>query len=136
MCAGAGCVALLSYRSPFFHDAFVLFWSLLIFYVGYLSFKPLKMYNRCGDYSYGVYIYAFPCEQIGAALWPGISPVVLMAVSLPATLAFAVLSWHFIERRALAFRANAAAWLEYSLSFTTRAGLNVSDTRVDSTKLG
>lgn len=136
MCAGAGCVALLSYRSPFFLDAFVLFWSLLIFYVGYLSFKPLKMYNRCGDYSYGVYIYAFPCEQIGAALWPGISPVVLMAVSLPATLAFAVLSWHFIERRALAFRANAAAWLEYSLSFTTRAGLNVSDTRVDSTKLG
>lgn len=124
MCAGAGCIALLSYRSFLFHEAFVFFWSLLIFYVGYLSFKPLKMYNRCGDYSYGVYIYAFPCEQIGAALWPGISPVALMAVSLPATLVLAMLSWHLVERRALAFRTNAAAWLEYSLSAAARAGLN------------
>ena len=136
MCAGAGGIALLSYRSLFFHESFVFFWCLLIFYVGYLSFKPLKIYNRCGDYSYGVYIYAFPCEQIGAALWPGISPVALMAVSLPATLAFAMLSWHFVERRALAFRANAAAWLECNLYSTTRADLDVSDTRVDSTKLG
>lgn len=124
MCAGAGCIALLSYRSFLFHEAFVFFWSLLIFYVGYLSFKPLKMYNRCGDYSYGMYIYAFPCEQIGAALWPGISPVALIAVSLPATLVLAMLSWHLVERRALAFRTNAAAWLEYSLSAAARAGLN------------
>lgn len=135
-CIGAGCIALLSYRSFFFHEAFIFFWSLLIFYVGYLSFKPLKMYNQCGDYSYGVYIYAFPCEQIGAALWPGLSPVALIAVSLPATLALAVLSWHAVERRALAFRTRAAAWLESSFFSTTRAGLSVNNTRVDSTKLG
>jgi peptidoglycan/LPS O-acetylase OafA/YrhL len=116
MCAGAGGIALLFCRSPFFHEAFVLFWSLLIFYLGYLPFKPLKIYNLVGDYSYGMYIYAFPCEQIGAALWPGISPIALIAVSLPATLAFSTLSWHLIERRALARRATAVAWLERNLA--------------------
>ena len=116
MCVAAGGIALLLYQSPFFREAFVLFWSLLIFYLGYLPFKLLKIYNRLGDYSYGMYIYAFPCEQIGAALWPGISPIALIAVTLPATLAFATLSWHFIERRALDHRVTAVAWLERILA--------------------
>jgi FkbM family methyltransferase len=131
MCAGAGGIALLSYRSPFFREAFVLFWTLLIFYLGYLPFKPLNIYNRVGDYSYGMYIYAFPCEQIGAALWPGITPIALIAVSLPATLAFSTLSWHLIERRALAHRATAVAWLERNLALINKEQVKASGTRVD-----
>jgi peptidoglycan/LPS O-acetylase OafA/YrhL len=132
MCAGAGGIALLSCRSPFFREAFILFWSLLIFYLGYLPFKPLKIYNRVGDYSYGMYIYAFPCEQIGAALWPGISPIALIAVSLPATLVFATFSWHLIERPALAHRATVVAWLERNLALVNNGQVKVSGTRVDS----
>jgi peptidoglycan/LPS O-acetylase OafA/YrhL len=112
MCVGAGGIAVLSYRGFIVREAFVLFWTILIFCLGYLPLKALKIYNRVGDYSYGMYIYAFPCEQIGVALWPGISPIALIAVSLPATLAFATFSWHLIERRALAHRGAAAAWLE------------------------
>jgi peptidoglycan/LPS O-acetylase OafA/YrhL len=126
MCIVAGGIALLFYRSPFFREAFILFWSLLIFYLGYLPFKPLKIYNRVGDYSYGMYIYAFPCEQIGAVLWPGISPIALIAVALPATLAFAIFSWHLIERRALAHRATAVAWLERNLALINREQVKVS----------
>jgi peptidoglycan/LPS O-acetylase OafA/YrhL len=115
-CAGA---ALLAYRTSWFCEAVVLSWSYLIFYLGYLRYEPLTIYNRLGDYSYGMYIYAFPCGQIAAALWKGISPLELIAVSLPATLCCAVLSWHLIERPALAHRAVIAGWLECKLA---RAG--------------
>ena len=123
MCAVAGSIALLSYQTAVFREVFILFLALLIFYLGYLPFKPLKFYNNFGDYSYGMYIYAFPCEQIGATLWPGISPIALIAVSLPVTLGCAMLSWHLIERRALAHRATAAAWLERSLALSIKGNL-------------
>lgn len=110
-CALAGALVILYWRGLFFREAFILFWTLSIFYVGHLPFKPLRFYNCVGDYSYGMYIYAFPCEQVSAAIWPGISPFYLIAVSFPATLAFAILSWHLVERRALAHRANLAAWM-------------------------
>ena len=112
ICAGAGAAAALAHGGSWFQEFFVLFWSYLIFYLGYLPFEPIRAYNRIGDYSYGMYIYAFPCEQIGAALWRGVSPFSLMVVSFPVTLAFAVLSWHLLECRALAYRARATGWLE------------------------
>jgi peptidoglycan/LPS O-acetylase OafA/YrhL len=111
ICASASALAFLYWRGLFLREAFILFWTIFIFYLGYLRVKPLKSYNRLGDYSYGMYIYAFPCEQIGAAIWTGISPFSLILVSFPATLVLAILSWHLIERRALARRANLAALL-------------------------
>jgi peptidoglycan/LPS O-acetylase OafA/YrhL len=112
-CAGA---ALLAYRTPWFDAVFVLSWSYIIFYLGYLRSHFAIIYNRLGDYSYGMYIYAFPCAQIAAALWKGISPLDLIAVSLPATLCCAVLSWHLVESPALAHRVVIASWLERKLA--------------------
>jgi peptidoglycan/LPS O-acetylase OafA/YrhL len=63
-----------------------------------------------------MYIYAFPCEQVVVYLWNGVSAVTLTAVSLPMTLALAVLSWHFVEQPALARKKNATAWLQQSYS--------------------
>ena len=114
-CVLAGGTALLSYGGPWFEECFVLFWSYLIFCVGYWRWRPLVHYNRIGDYSYGMYIYAFPWEQICAACWKGISPLGLMALSFPPTLACAMLSWHMLERRALARRTAIADWLRGKL---------------------
>ena len=111
MCTAACGAALLTYGSIWFAEVFVICWCYLIFFLGYLPFAPLRAYNRVGDYSYGIYIYAFPCEQIGSALWNEISPVALIAISFPVTLALAVLSWHFVESWALSYRTVAARWL-------------------------
>ena len=54
------------------------------------------------DISYGVYLYAFPVQQTLAYLWPGITPLQLLASALPITAALAWASWHLVERRCLA----------------------------------
>ena len=64
-----------------------------------------RAFNRLGDYSYGLYIFSFPIQQIliaklGAPV--ASSPVVLFATALPLALALAALSWHVVEQPALA----------------------------------
>lgn len=63
-----------------------------------------RAFNRLGDYSYGLYIFSFPIQQILVAKLGGplaSSPGVLLATALPLALALAALSWHAVEEPAL-----------------------------------
>ena len=73
----------------------------VVFYIAYIPSGRLRKYNLVGDYSYGVFIYAFPVQQTVAALVPGISVFSMLLISASVTLFLGVLSWHLIERRAL-----------------------------------
>jgi peptidoglycan/LPS O-acetylase OafA/YrhL len=73
----------------------------IVFVLGYhpkLYFAP---YNKLGDYSYGLYIFAFPTQQLISYYHPGIHQYPLFFMAFPCILAAAVLSWHFIEKPAL-----------------------------------
>jgi peptidoglycan/LPS O-acetylase OafA/YrhL len=63
-----------------------------------------RRYNRVGDYSYGLYVYAFPIQQTIIARWPALSTGELFAWSVAATLAVAAISWHGLEKPALALK--------------------------------
>jgi peptidoglycan/LPS O-acetylase OafA/YrhL len=67
---------------------------------------PLQRVGATNDYSYGMYIYAFPIQQL-LALWGvyhwGYVPYLLSTVVL--TAATAVASWWLIEKRALRLKA-------------------------------
>jgi peptidoglycan/LPS O-acetylase OafA/YrhL len=84
-----------------FYVAYHLSLAYLVLGLAYLPAGWLRRYNQLGDYSYGMYIYAFPVQQSLAALMPGISVerMVLLASGLTGVLA--VLSWHLLEARAL-----------------------------------
>ena len=71
--------------------------------------RPLRA-ARWGDLSYGLYIYGWPSEQLviwlrggHAAWWQVFLPALLIAGGL------AFLSWHLIEKRALALKPRAQA---------------------------
>ena len=56
------------------------------------------------DYSYGLYIYAFPVQQEMIAAGVGLAPLSNMLASLPTTILLASASWHLIEKPALAWK--------------------------------
>jgi peptidoglycan/LPS O-acetylase OafA/YrhL len=67
--------------------------------------KLPRMFQGVGrgrDYSYGIYIYAFPVQQViallGGAKW---GPLVYIALSLAGTLVLAIPSWHLVEKPAM-----------------------------------
>jgi len=63
-----------------------------------LFFRP---FTRFGDYSYGLYIYAFPLQQQMVFYHPQMNWLKRLALTFPIILGVAVLSWHFIEEPAL-----------------------------------
>ena len=73
------------------------------FWLAYVPGGVLRAYNRLGDYSYGMYIYAFPLQGLVVWLWHPATPLAHIALALPLTLVAAVLSWHLVERPALAW---------------------------------
>lgn len=74
----------------------------LSFWLAYVPGGWLRGYNRLGDYSYGLYIYAFPIQGLVVWAFGPTTPLVHCLLAFPPTLALAVLSWHLVERPALA----------------------------------
>ena len=54
-----------------------------------------------GDYSYGLYLYAFPIQQAVYQLTGTTSIPTLFVLALTATSLFAAFSWHFVEKPTL-----------------------------------
>ena len=60
---------------------------------------------RYGDFSYGLYLYAFPVQLLLINwLGPGLTPDRLSLIAGPATLVLAVLSWHLVEKSCLRWK--------------------------------
>lgn len=78
-------------------------------WLGYGPSGAIRAYNRVGDYSYGLYLYAFPLQGLAVWLAGPQSPAANIALALPMTFACAVLSWHLVERPALRLRARSAS---------------------------
>lgn len=90
---------------------FPLFGCYLALYVALHPKLPVIPAARYGDLSYGLYIYGWPAEQLSIWLMRGQAAwwqVFLLATLIAGTLAF--LSWHLIEKRALALKPRAGAW--------------------------
>ncbi|WP_428963019.1 acyltransferase family protein [Micromonospora fluostatini] len=77
----------------------------LVLYLAVALPRTLHGIGRRRDYSYGIYIYAFPVQQVVALLGGadhGLPTYVLL--SLLGTLLLAVPSWHLVEEPALRLR--------------------------------
>jgi len=70
----------------------------LCIYLAYTTCPILLRFNRIGDYSYGIYIYAFPVQQAISASYPGIDVSEMTVLAMLVTLPLSIASWHFIEK--------------------------------------
>lgn len=90
------------------YSEYLLFSSLIFlpYIVFFLSTHPrllfLNNYMKFGDYSYGLYIYAFPVQQlIYYSMGEKLNVYAMMLLSIVCTIPLAVFSWHLIEEPAL-----------------------------------
>jgi peptidoglycan/LPS O-acetylase OafA/YrhL len=83
----------------------ILFGTYLILYLVFNPKIKLNNTSKLGDFSYGLYIFAFPIQQtLTLYLYPNINPYTQFLLALPLTLLCSVFSWHLIEKKALKFK--------------------------------
>lgn len=99
--AAIGCVGLMAFRQyTLFYSLLYILWPYLLFYLAYLP-GSLNRFGKWGDFSYGIYIYSFPIQQLIVALYPTISGFILMGSAALGVAPLAWMSWFWIESPAL-----------------------------------
>lgn len=95
-------LSLLSARTELWFYIHVLTLPYLTIYLAHLRIPWLSGFGKHGDFSYGIYIFSFPVQQL-LMHWfsPQLSLGAFMVISLSASIAIAALSWHLIEAPAL-----------------------------------
>jgi peptidoglycan/LPS O-acetylase OafA/YrhL len=75
----------------------------LTVFIGATRIRPLPLYRR-GDYSYGIYLYGAPIQQTIKWAAPSLPAYLAFPLGLAAITAFAMFSWHVIEKPVLRLR--------------------------------
>jgi peptidoglycan/LPS O-acetylase OafA/YrhL len=76
----------------------------LIIYLALVPKSALTRFGKYGDFSYGIYIWAFPIQQIIAQHYAYKGPHFNVIASFPFVFMIAVGSWHLIEKPALSLK--------------------------------
>jgi len=98
---------ILSFNSTYLIPTSLVFISYFVMYFAFISNKRLNSFGKFGDFSYGMYILAFPIQQT-IILFSGntIRPLELFFSTLLVVLPLAILSWYLIESPALQLKKN------------------------------
>lgn len=101
MLLGAYVAAAALWPTPLFQPALIVAIAVTCFKIAFAPLPSLDWAKTMPDFSYGVYIYAFPIQQVFAYFFPHWSALQNSLASLPATLVPAILSWYLVEKPAL-----------------------------------
>ncbi len=123
--AAAGILAYLSHGMPLGTFALYLGLAYTVLWIAYIPAGPIRKFNKVGDYSYGVYIYAYPIQQAVIASAPNLSPIHVFLIAGSATLAIAILSWHFVEKPALKARSALGRYFSRRSKWRSREDSNL-----------
>ena len=97
---GTAIIMFSSFGQPWFDWVFA---PCFVYILIFLAYGPryLNVDERVGDISYGIYIYAWPVQQLIILMIPGIHPYIHFVLASAATIPIALASWRYIERPSL-----------------------------------
>lgn len=103
VCALTLCLSATSHAH--FQWVYTLTMPYIVLAIAYLPGGAIRNFNKCGDYSYGIYIFSFPIQQILVETLGISSPVNMFACSFVGAILLAVPSWHLVEKPSLEWAA-------------------------------
>ena len=87
------------------YTALLAFMPYAVISLGTASTPFIRRFGRYGDFSYGIYLFAFPVQQtVIMCLYPEYGFWTAMMLSMAITAGLAFLSWHLVEKPALRFK--------------------------------
>ncbi|HEX5271294.1 MAG TPA: acyltransferase [Gemmataceae bacterium] len=109
MAASVALLALGSRATPWLALLLPLLGGYVLFSLAFAPVVLLARFTARTDLSYGVYIYAFPVQQVCVYYLKSCNPWLLFGLSTPITLAVAWVSWVAVERPCLRGRRDSPA---------------------------
>ena len=76
----------------------------VILYLAFANTSKFKNFTKHGDFSYGLYIWGWPVQQVVCMKVPNLTVFSFFLISTAITFVFAFISWHFIEKKALVLK--------------------------------
>jgi peptidoglycan/LPS O-acetylase OafA/YrhL len=99
---GAIAIWLFTFGTPLMVVASAAALPYVLLVLAYRTPRSFKRLVSFGDVSYGLYIYAFPVQQLTALTFgDSVSPLVIFAIALPVSWGLGLASWRLVERPAL-----------------------------------
>ncbi len=92
-----------------FLQVFAIAGTYLILYLAFAPLGPVRHAGRFGDFSYGVFLWGWPIQQMVEIALPETGPVANLIIALPIALMAAGLSWRLVEKPALGLRPHGPA---------------------------
>jgi peptidoglycan/LPS O-acetylase OafA/YrhL len=119
-------VLALTIKTPYFSYCLATFGSYVIFYLAFQKKLRFNNFGKHGDFSYGMYIYAFLVQQMVAYTSNNhLSTLENFLVAFAITLMFAIVSWHLVEKNALKLK-------KVSIINRKKSSNNIKDRNVSS----
>ncbi len=97
-------VSFLLWKTPYYHVVALSCYAYLIMLTSMHPRIRLPRLDKYGDFSYGLYLYAFPLQQLSIYYLGHRSPNLINATALAGAMGMAFISWHVIEKRALSYK--------------------------------
>lgn len=101
----AALLCVVAYLSAGRQEYVIVFGGLLAYLTLYIAFLPkLPLPRFVQDYSYGIYLYGWPIQQLIAQFFPDWGPLKMTILAVPLAVIAGAASWFLIEKPALRLR--------------------------------
>lgn len=106
----------------FLHHGFIvaicIFGTYVTIYLAYSKYFPVDGITRYGDFSYGIYLYAWPVQQLLVPIAQ--TPFFNFLASFPLILLLSVCSWYLVEKPSLLRRKILASYINGRIESTRK----------------
>ncbi len=97
-------MAACTWKSPYYHFFALLTYSYAALWIGFNTRLKLPKLDKYGDFSYGLYLYAYPLQQLSIYYFGPETPILINLSAFAGAMGLSAASWFLIEKPALSLK--------------------------------